>query len=139
MDRWLWKQVCDFGPSPRGGLASTAAGPGQAPITPANTTWLWNGEKWGQSSEMGPSFSTPSGGCLAWDGARLVLYESEACRTWGRNASAWVQRQSFGPVAALDPTMVGDSIRKRCILFGGQNGAGPPSSNTWALTIATIA
>jgi hypothetical protein len=71
---------------------------------------------------------------MAFDGERLVQYFFESRQTWQWDGVHWIQRQDIGPV--LDPAaaMVGDTARKRCVLFGTGNRT-HTTSETWVLSI----
>ena len=144
-----WTQVEDIGPSARkwfamaydrtrhrlvlfGGL--TAAG------AASRESWEWEGEEWTQVSETGPqarvlhamafdsskNVVTLNGGLLRRAGAP----DNTLNDTWEWNGQDWTQQQDAGPNRSSH-AMAYDDLRKRLVLFGGNDTQGAEAGDTW--------
>lgn len=97
-----------------------------------NPTFAWTGSAWKQIGDLGPRYEGAGPGTgMAFDGKELLLYLS-ATQTWSWNNSGWVQRQDMGPSPRVGFSMVGDTKRTRCVLFGGQESINT-RPETWVL------
>ena len=140
MNRILWTQKQDIGPSPR--LRSTMAydsGRGRTVLFSGSgalnfeDTWEWDGANWTQMADSGPS--ARFGSAMAYDAERrqTVLFSGSRIPpdTWGWDGTNWTQLADNGPPARDRSAMAYDSKRQRTVLFGGAGAAGA-LSDTWA-------
>jgi hypothetical protein len=91
-------------------------------------TWGWNGSRWEQIADFGPSPRAATG--MTSMGAQITLFGGVFVSgdpavthalgdTWEFDGSRWLQRQDIGPSARSNHSMVFDSARNRVVLFGG--------------------
>jgi len=100
-----------------------------APTSPP--TFAWTGQVWQQVSHLGVNINS-AGANLACDGRESILYASGPQQTWSWLSGRWVQRQDMGPSPRVGTSLVGDTKRQRCVLFGGQSDPDKPPE-TWVL------
>jgi len=133
MERWLWTQKQDIGPSPRSGHTMTYDSEkqkvllfGGRAVGELNDTWEWDGNVWGQVADTGPSARTFS--AMAFDPLRkkAVLFGGlngqngqNLNDTWEWDGNEWTQVGDTGPSSRRAHAMVYDSIEKTVVLFGG--------------------
>jgi Galactose oxidase, central domain len=150
-----WTQVADTGPSARrghtlasddkrqrvvlfGGSRKTIRGPIQGQETDLqNDTWEWDGEKWTQVEDTGPTARSFHG--MAYDNKRerTVLFGGTNDRTtppqlndtWEWDGSIWKHITDIGPGGVSGHTMVynGRGIES----FGGMDSSLRRLGNTW--------
>ena len=103
----------------------------EPPPQPGPPTYTWTGKAWQQISHLGVHINA-AGANIAFDGKETILYLPGYVQTWSWLDSRWVQRQDMGPPSALGKSMVGDTKRNQCVVFGKESGAGDPPE-TWVL------
>ncbi len=145
MNKFLWTQQSNFGPSPRsGGAMAFDSDRGRLVLFGGNSgtsrlgdTWEWYGGFWTQVEDIGPSPRFL--GAMVYDVARKVCLlfggrdndEHFLGDTWQWDGVKWTQLLDSGPVGRSSHAMAFDIARGRTVLFSGQ--AGPTSSlaDTW--------
>ena len=151
MEKWLWTQKQNIGPSPRYSQVMTYDSAKQRVLLFGgrtgenflNDTWQWDGSDWTQVADTGPSPRFLS--TMAYDSSRekAVLFGGYANSstitsilndTWEWDGTEWTQVADTGPAAIglnekiLNPPspssgyiMSYDSTRQKMMLFGGWN------------------
>ena len=146
MERVVWSQKQDIGPSPRmhHALAYDQArrrvvlfGGDLLDGASAGDTWEWDGQYWTQAADTGPS--PRSGHGLAFDAkdAKVVLFGGASSSgqlhgdTWQWDGSGWTQVADTGPSARTATAVAYDATRSRLVLFGGEEAASSLQGDTW--------
>ncbi|GAA1062084.1 Kelch repeat-containing protein [Agromyces bracchium] len=138
MEKFLWSQRQDVGPSARGGHSlayhagreTTILFGGSGSGGALGDTWMWDGDFWTQVDDTGPSPRTSAG--MAFDGTDIILFGGEtppvggipgvASDTWRWDESGWTQLDDTGPVARGMSPLAYHRGRDELTLFGGTTG-----------------
>ena len=125
-----WTQLANSGPIPRGAASMvfdsirnrTVLFGGSAPVQQLLDTWEFDGQEWTQEADTGPQVDSPA---MAFDstGARVLLFDSTAVRTWSWNGASWIQIAGFGPPSRISTAIT--AAASSIVLFGG-GGRGDP-------------
>ncbi len=146
MNRFLWTQKQNFGPSPRheaamtfdavsnrvvlfGGYLGLGKGDG-------TDTWNWSGRYWTQVGKNGPSDRFNA--AIAFDGEKVILhggYKNLGTgiwfnETWSWDGQDWTKLNDQGP-SRTGHVMAYDERRNRVVLFGGANKGYWPDTWEW--------
>lgn len=102
-------------------------------------TWEWDGTSWSQVTAAGPSprlgpamaYDSQRGRTVLFGGTTLFTNPSGSLSdTWEWDGATWMQVASSGPTARFAHAMAYDSLRAKCVLFGG-NVNNSLSGDTW--------
>ena len=131
MNRLLWTQKQDIGPSPRSSASMTFdsarskivlfGGNDFDNLEGLNDTWEWDGSYWTQKSNIGPAKRTES--ALAFDTARkkVILFGGSRFNdTWEWDGETWTEVANGVVPPRQGHAMAYDEKRKKMVLFGGQ-------------------
>jgi hypothetical protein len=135
MQRILWKQKQDVGPTPQcqhamaydSNRGRTVLFAGTSATGAMADTWEWDGSAWAQKSDFGATASAYAalafkgdsvalfGGALSTRGNISTIYPN----TWTWDGKRWTLRQFMGPGPRYKHAMAYDSKRGCLVLFGG--------------------
>src|SRR5262249_54863441 len=140
-DGELWTQLDDAGAGSGDGIMAYDGNSGRVLLCtnsfdepapqPGPPTYAWDGEAWQQVAHLGERIHI-AGAAMCFDGKEVILYRPGAVETWSWLDDRWVQRQDMGPSPSLGRSMVGDTKRNQCVVFGKQGTLGEPPE-TWVL------
>jgi hypothetical protein len=152
-DGSAWAMIADTGPSTRSMAAMaydsknkvTLLHGGQSlksPFADFSDTWAWDGKRWTQVSDMGPT--ARRGHAMAYDeqNARALIFGGATGSgspptmfndTWQWDGKLWRQVGDMGPLPRTFPGMCYDGQRQRQVMFGGFMQVEPLQglSDTW--------
>jgi hypothetical protein len=133
-DGTTWTQVEEIGPAPRqrhsmaydsakkrivlfGGQVRTGGAD-----QPVNDTWEWDGTRWTQVADTGPTARARA--AMTSIGGGLVLHGGDSQQTfddtWQWSSGTWLKVQDIGPSARRAHAMSYDTARNAVVLFGGE-------------------
>ena len=145
MNRFLWTQQSNFGPSDRGvGAMAYDSVRGRVVLFGGRSstgqifgdTWEWDGSFWTQVEDIGPSPRFAS--AMVYDTARRVCLlfggrdkdNQFLADTWQWDGSKWTKLSESGPSSRSNHAMAYDNNRGRTVLFGGYP-PDTPLGDTW--------
>jgi hypothetical protein len=146
MDRLLWTQKQDIGPSARAGVAMTFDAKrqrtllygGGAATGASGETWEWDGAFWVQVQDIGPGPRASHAMEFDASRSRTVLFGGLVgnrlavdAATWEWDGADWTQVADTGPAGRHATVMCFDVKRQRVILFGGALVDGTLLNDTW--------
>ena len=146
MERVVWSQKQDIGPSPRmhHALAYDRArrrvvlfGGDLLDGASAGDTWEWDGQYWTQAADIGPGPRSGHGLSFDAESATVVLFGGSSSSgalhgdTWQWDGSGWTQVADTGPSARTATAVTYDAPRSRLVLFGGEAAASALQGDTW--------
>jgi len=104
---------------------------GEPAPQPGPPTFAWTGNAWQQISHLGVHINS-AGAQMAFDGKETILYLPGMAQTWSWSNLRWIERQDMGPTRGLGKSMVGDTKRNQCVVFGKESAPGD-APETWIM------
>ncbi|MCG3126750.1 MAG: hypothetical protein CHACPFDD_01604 [Phycisphaerae bacterium] len=95
----------------------------------AGNTWEWDGEAWRRVATTGPgrrhrcatAYDSTRGVVVLFGGVDGTTNQPRFGDTWEWDGKGWLLRATGGPAPRSDHTLVYDSARRVCVLFGGES------------------